>query len=207
MFNFLQRYLFFQSLTPHDRRKVKFLFKLYQKLDHHIRMFQKTSGLKCREGCGQCCESPKVTTSILELLPVAFHLWQNNQAQAWLDEVRSKNTSGACVFYKPDIQKPGLGRCSIYYFRPLICRLFGFSAKSDKQGKKQLLTCPIIKERYSKTIAELENDSTQEKFIPKTTDYTMHMQGIDPALSQELPINEAILKALEKVGLTYQYQK
>ena len=78
---------------------------------------------------------------------------------------------------------------------------------SDKHGKKQLLTCPIIKETYAKIIFEIENNSTLEKLIPKATDYTMRMQGLDPALSQELPINEAIAKALEKVGLTFQYKE
>lgn len=207
MVNFLQHFFFLRSLAPHDRKKVKFLFKLYQKLDNDIAAFQKSSGLKCREGCGQCCENPKVTTSILELLPVAFHLWQNNKAQTWLDEGKTKNSSGACVFYKTDSRKTGMGRCSIYRFRPLICRLFGFSAMSDKHGKKQLLTCPIIKESYAEQIRTIENNLDQNNLIPKTTDYTMQVQTLDSSLSQELPINEAIHRALEKVGLIFQYKR
>ena len=189
--------------------EVRNFLELYQKLDNDIAAFQKSSGLKCKEGCGQCCENPKVTTSTLELLPIAFHLWQNNEAQIWLDEVKIKDRSGSCVFYKQDSQRPGMGRCSIYHFRPLICRLFGFSAMSDKHGQKQLLTCPIIKENHVEQMRIIENNLGQNKnnVIPKTTDYTMQVQALDSSLSQEVPINEAIHQALDKVGLTFQYKR
>ncbi len=206
MFNFLQRFLFLRSLEPNDRKKVKTLFKIYQKLDSDIAAFQKSSGLKCKEGCGRCCENPKITTSAIEFLPLAFHGWRTNEAVGWLKEIESRNLSGPCVFYKSDPQRPGMGRCSVYPWRPLICRLFGFSAMSDKNGKKQLLTCPIIKERHAVQIATIEKNLGKEH-VPGTADYTMQVQGLDPALSQELPINEAIYRALEKVGLIVQYKR
>lgn len=203
MFNALKRFFFLRSLKPHDRTKVKSLLKLYQKLDADIAQFQKSSGLKCLEGCGKCCENPKVTTTALELIPLAFDLWQKNEGQTWLDQL-SNQTSAMCVFYKPDPLKPGNGRCSVYQLRPLICRLFGFSAMSNKHGDKQLLTCPIIKEKFSKEISLFERNKIS---IPKTTDYTMPVKSLDPMLAEEVPINEAIQNALEKVGLTYQLKR
>src|SRR3989338_188376 len=111
-----------------ERRKIFFLLRLYSKLDKDIEQFSFTVGLKCASGCGRCCKNPHVETTVLELQPVAIELFRKNEADQWVNKAVEAAGQGRCVFYKPDPLIPSNGRCSVYPLRPLVCRLFGFSA-------------------------------------------------------------------------------
>ena len=185
-----------------ERRKVIALLKLYKKLDDDIRRFQKETALCCERGCGRCCENPNVETTVLELLPLAISLWQNGQAAKWLKKANQAGAEGRCIFYAPDPQRDGKGRCSVYLWRPLICRLFGFSAKSNKNGMPMLVTCPTIKTQYAREYEKARKMIEGGAFVPKMGDYAFEAAQIDPPLGQEqLPINRAVKVALEKAGL------
>ena len=203
---FFKYFNLLRFIRRQERGKVSSLLKLFRKLDCDIRKFQRASGLKCREGCGQCCENPRVETTAAEFLPLAFHLWREKKAEGWLLKAQEQNFTGRCVFYEPRADHSGRGRCSVYALRPLICRLFGFSAVTDKNNRKMLLTCPIIKTEFSSALPGIEKAINEKMFIPKTTDYVLQAQQIDPSLSRQLPINEALKLSLEKVGLILKYR-
>jgi uncharacterized protein len=194
-----------QSVHKAERPKVRSLLHLYEKLNNDISRFQRSSGLHCQAGCGKCCNNPKVETTVLEMIPLAVELWREGQGEHWLNESAKVEFKGPCVFYKADPLVEGNGRCSVYHLRPLICRLFGFSAITDKNNQKKLLTCPIIKSQCA-DLETLEKKINEDMFVPKTTDYTMQVMHMDPQLGQkQLPINEALKLALEKVGLSLKY--
>ena len=139
----LQLFNTFRVLLKADRDqrgKLVFLFRLYRKLDQDISRFRKKTGLRCEQGCGRCCEYPQVETTVFELIPLAINLWQHNQALAILEKAKKAQYQGQCIFYQADPLIKGKGRCSIYSWRPLGCRLFGFSARSDKNKKLELVT-------------------------------------------------------------------
>lgn len=113
------------------------------------------------------------------------------------------------MFYQPDPLKNGQGRCGVYLWRPLLCRLFGFAAQKDKYGQPQLVTCSTMKSLCSYEYEQaLENMHQGKLAAPLMQDYAMRLFNIDPHWGKEqLPINQAIKIALEKVGLLNEKEK
>ena len=114
---------------------------LYTELDGRIASFQGWSGLGCKFGCGKCCLKPDIEASPLEFLPFAVALHQEGLADEWLKKLDA--SSSICVIYNEG--QGGAGLCSRYLHRGLICRLFGFSARLNKYGVRELVTCQVIK--------------------------------------------------------------
>ncbi len=185
------------------------VLRLYEMLDAEIAQFQAASALRCASGCGRCCENPKVVATVLEVLPLAYHFWEKNSAQAVLAQFLNVSDQEVCVFYQPDPLKNGQGRCGVYLWRPLLCRLFGFAAQKDKYGQPQLVTCSTMKSLCSYEYEQaLENMHQGKLAAPLMQDYAMRLFNIDPHWGKEqLPINQAIKIALEKVGLLNEKEK
>lgn len=212
-----------KDMPFHEQEKVRLILDLFRKLDEEINAFQKLSGLHCAPGCGRCCENPDVETTVLEVLPLAYALWQNGQAEDTLqkitdsvkiephrsqgksspqpDQTQSPSENKPCVFYQPDPVVPGNGRCSVYLWRPLLCRLFGFSTKNNKYGESALITCPTMKALCVSEYQKVTEDLKQGMKAPRMQNFAMQALSIDPYLGKEqLPINQAIRIAVERVG-------
>ena len=185
-----------------ERKKISHLLKLYQQLDQHIAKFQKESGLQCLQGCGKCCENPNIEITYLDIFPLAEELWSTGQTAFWLERIQQINSQGPCVFYKPDPVVAGHGRCSVYPWRPLLCRLFGFSAVQNKHERPALVTCAVIKERLAQKVKETQQRLDQGLDVPLMSLYAQKVYNIDPHFGRELlPINRAVQMALERIGL------
>lgn len=207
-------YSWVKKFYPQERENIYFLIKLYQAADKQIGKLKAVTGLKCAANCGRCCEKDDVETTVLELLPLAIYLWIKKEALGWLERIYQTKGRGVCVFYQPSsLTKGGKGRCSIYCFRPLICRLFGFSAGKDKYGRQRLITCADIKrllpDSYEKTQTCLRAYIHRQRFtagkslVPNMIDFTFQItaSGLDLGRRQ-VPINEAVKIALERTGLS-----
>ena len=119
----------------------------------------------------------------------------------------AKVNKGRCVFYQPDDRIEGNGRCGVYPFRPLVCRLFGFSGKKDKTGKLKLVTCPIIKEMHKHSLDNIQKEPEQF-FMPGMSDFSARISSIDPELGRnQLPMNEAFKVAVQHVGLRLKFRE
>jgi Fe-S-cluster containining protein len=185
--------------------KVAAVEEVFQKLDQHIAGFQSWSSLHCKFGCGKCCFKPDIEATILEFLPFALHLYKNNQAEEWLNKLNETDSS-VCLIVNPT--QAGAGLCTEYPHRGLICRLFGYSARTNKYSKKELVTCQIIKTEqasaYHQAQTKIEND---EEGVPVMNQYYMQLHGIDFELTRDFyPINTAIRKAIETVLQYYAYR-
>lgn len=182
--------------------KVNDVLNLYAAVDGKIEEFKQASSLKCVSGCGRCCENPRIFITVLEVLPLACKLWQDKTASAILAQMGNDSVQEVCVFYRPDAHVAGRGRCGVYSLRPLLCRLFGFAAKTNKQGNFDLVTCSTMKshcvKEYEKAITRFSEGSLA---VPRMQEYGMQLLYIDSYWGrQQLPINQAIRIALEKVG-------
>jgi len=185
--------------------KVNAVKKVFENLDQQIEAFQSATTLHCKWGCGKCCFKPDIEATILEFLPFAFHLHQAGKAEDWLDKLNESDSS-ICHILNPTQATAGL--CSEYAHRGLICRLFGYSARTNKYGKKELVTCQIIKTEqagaYEKANEQIENDLP----VPVMNQFYMQLHGIDFELTKDFyPINEAIKKAIETVLHHYAYRE
>lgn len=184
--------------------KVNAVKQVLENLDQQISGFQSATSLHCKWGCGKCCFKSDIEATILEFLPFAFHLYQLGKAEEWLDNLNESDSS-ICHILNPTQASAGL--CSEYEHRGLICRLFGYSARTNKYGKKELITCQIIKteqaEAYEKATAEIDNGLP----VPVMNQFYMQLHSIDFELTQTFyPINEAIKKAIETVLQYYSYR-
>lgn len=184
--------------------KISAVEDLFRELDSEIASFQSWSTLHCKFGCGRCCFHPEIEATVLEFLPFALFLHQNNLAESWLERIR---TSDSSICHILDATREGAGLCSQYAHRGLICRLFGYSARTNKYGQKELLTCQIIKSEQSAAYEHAEADVSSGSAVPVMSEYYMKLRNIDPALTKDqLPINEAITQAIEEVMHYYAYR-
>lgn len=188
--------------------KVKAVEFIFQELSSEIEKFQKISGLSCLTGCSQCCKKPDIEATILEFLPLAYHLYENNLAYESLERLQKNPDDTICaLFTTTKIGSFGSG-CSNYNYRGLICRLFGFSASTDKNGNPQLATCKIIKENQKKEYDKIVEDLKTGTSIPIMNQYYMKLLSIDMNLAKDFyPINKAMQQAIETVLTFYEYSK
>lgn len=185
-------------------QKVEQVASVFKKLDEEIAEFQGWSTLHCKFGCGKCCFKPDIDATILEFIPFAYHLYKNEMAEPWLEKLNDQDS--ICKILNPT--QAGAGLCSEYPHRGLICRLFGYSARTNKYGTKELITCQIIKtEQESAYQAASKKIESAEQEIPVMSQYYMQLHSIDPELTKDFfPINIAIRKAIEEVLHYFAYR-
>jgi uncharacterized protein len=194
----------FEISTVELKEKVQAVEEVFRKLDSEIATFQSWSSLSCKFGCGKCCYKADIEATALEFLPFAHYLYEKDLAFEWLDGLKAA-TSPLCMILDP--AKNGAGLCSEYIYRGLICRLFGYSARTNKYGSKELVTCQIIKteqaEAFNVAKEKVENNET----VPVMNQYYMQLHAIDPELARDFyPINQAIRRAIETVLHYYAYR-
>lgn len=177
---------------------------IFAQIDRQTAVVQAATGLHCPAGCGRCCENPEVETTVLEMIPLALELWQRGEALAWLDQAQAVENRGPCVFYQPDPFVPGNGRCSMYEFRPSICRLFAFATVTNKQGKPELAACIRHKEVMPEIVAQTKAAIADGLPAPNFGEISMQLAMLDPSGIERFPINQALTMALQRVGLIAQ---
>ena len=181
------------------KQKIQAVNRVFMQADTHVSSFRKRSGLACPPACGVCCFKSDIQATVLEFLPAAYELYLNGKTLEILEKLE-KRSDNICVFYDPTGEG---GCCSEYACRGLVCRLFGYSKRNDRQGNPALVTCRLIKE-----LAESSRNDIKLTLAPNISDYYLKLFGIDPDLSiKYLPVNRAVRKALEIVLLDLQYRK
>jgi len=186
------------------QEKVKSVEALFEKLDAEISKFQSATSLHCKFGCGKCCFKSDIEATALEFLPFALHLHQSNRAEEWLDRLQETEAE-ICLILNPT--QAGSGLCSQYPHRGLICRLFGYSARTNKYGKRELVTCQIIKTEQTTAFTAAAHKIDEGLDVPVMNEFYMQLASIDFDLSRDFfPINMAIRKAIETVLHYYAYR-
>lgn len=185
--------------------KVKAVKKVYERLDKEIAQFQKSNNLHCLSGCGECCKKPNIECTPIEFLPLALQLLDEGRAEEALEELEKKSDS-LCYVFRPHITNFG-GLCNEYPNRGLVCRLFGYAARINKESQKELVTCKLIKESQSENYSNTVEALKQGQRVPVFSEYYSRMAGIDHNLMEFYPINEAMKKALETVLHYYAYRR
>ncbi|HNX91805.1 MAG TPA: YkgJ family cysteine cluster protein [Candidatus Omnitrophota bacterium] len=185
-----------------DRKTVRKIIGIFGEIDRKISLFCAVSGTKCPPNCGECCLNPGVEAMVTELLPLAVHLWSNGTAIAALEKLETRGFRGPCVFYNATSPDGANGRCSVYPLRPSICRLFGFSASTDKEGKTVFASCYKMKALYPEDHKRALSLVDKGLKVPHINDFSVRIAGLVPGSGAwQYPINEAARIAIEKVGL------
>jgi Fe-S-cluster containining protein len=185
--------------------KVKAVAEVFTKLDAEIVAFQQNTNLHCKLGCGKCCFKPDIEATPLEFLPFAFDLYQKDLAFVWFEKLKQADTS-ICLILNPT--QSGAGLCSEYAHRGLICRLFGYSARTNKYNQKEYVTCQIIKTEQKENYDRAAEKVSAGGEIPIMNQFYMQLHAIDMDLTHNFyPINEAIRRAIEYVLSYYAYRE
>ena len=180
---------------------VSRMMSLYTHIDQQTAAYQLKTGLRCPSGCGLCCPSADVHTTVLEMLPVAHHILCEGESALWLERIESEGFSGICVSYQTQRLEESAGHCRFYTLRPTICRLFGFAAVRNKIGDMELSVCKHIKKAQPN---EVQQARMLQGEAPCFSDIGTLLQGIEPSYSRLMPINKALQKAIMRMGLRMQ---
>jgi Fe-S-cluster containining protein len=176
---------------------------IYAELDAQVAAFAAASGLRCPQGCGECCSSEKVEATVLEMLPLAFALFADGQAELLIQRLEKVNGRGECLLHRPDLAGPGAWSCTCYSHRAVVCRLFGFAGNLDRAGAPRLALCRVIRQADLSGEPPLSLEEEVLALMPLFSEAGMRITALHPGLGTiRLPINSALLEALLKVGIT-----
>jgi Fe-S-cluster containining protein len=166
--------------------------EVYRDLERQSEEFTTCYSIHCPPGCGTCCEKflPDVTEA--EALEAAAYLLFVKNAPELLDKVLTHQTQEdpPCPLYKENTPF----HCQIYPARPLICRLFGACANSDKNGAAVFRKC-----KYNPTDSMPLSLRIDDQRPPEMEDFALRIHSISSEEHQLLP--QAISAAVEKIQM------
>ncbi len=179
--------------------------KVFNELDDHITRTNTKTGMKCTSLCNFCCSTTNIEASPIEFIPLAAWLYENGKVDDFLLRLDKSEKTGHCPLYLPEAWKEGKGGCLHYEKRGLVCRLFGFGYRHDREGIAGLVTCKEMKQTIPVAVNRAQRLGIEKPdSIPVFRNYSMQLFTIDPELAlQQLPINKAIRIAIEKLYFQY----
>jgi Fe-S-cluster containining protein len=162
--------------------------------------YQNDRKLFCRSGCGQCCLHPGIEASVLEMLPLALHLYDTGLAESTLDALQQHDQDQAgCFFYQASSEDRKSGHCGVYPYRPAVCRMFGAAGYRGREGEVLLSVCKVIRADAPEAVIATEQSLSSET-PPMMRNHKAQITQLDYELSKEnMPIKQATAVALEKV--------
>lgn len=177
-----------------SQEKLLALQQMYREIDRRIEAFVRSTKIACVSGCGDCCTRFEPYISILEALIIAECLNKNPcRLHAFWDAPRDKEKV-LCPFFCP-------GRplhCGIYSIRPLICRLFAFSAR-EISGTIRYEPCQMIARHYPSEVERADRLMQREVSIPIYKEVYQRLKDIAPVLATDLhPLMRSVELALER---------
>lgn len=184
-------------------RAIQKVETMQKAVDHDIKLFKIKSGIDCCKHCSECCNFAEILATPLEFLPFAWHAFKIGQLDHWFNIVDQASPNSSCIFHR---QQEGNWGCEIYPARGLICRLFGFSASTDKNGKPVYAACRTMKQQKSDLVNLTRDLVSNGAKIPIMANQYRKLASIDPVMGNNfLPINQAVKKALEIVYFHFEY--
>ncbi len=178
------------------------LMEIYQEVDTQTLLFKNAARIECLNKCQECCHSARyVEASPFEMLPLSIHLWKEGGAEAILKQLEEADPEGPCILLNRNPSSLSAGGCGYYPFRPLLCRLFGFSAVLDKYGTPKIALCKSLKQ-LDTGIEDRINEMIQKGLqVPILSQYSLRVSFIHPRLGQvRHSLNFSLRQALEIIG-------
>ena len=177
-------------------QKIQRIESLQNNADEHTSLFKKHAKIDCLEHCAECCRYNDIEATPLEFLPLAWHAYKLGLIDEWYEKLFDCS-SKQCFF---SVFEDGKWGCKVYPVRGMICRLFGFAAVKDKNGKHVLAICHTMKEKFPEIALKASEYVKNGGLVPVLEEYYSQLSDIDFNLAKEYyPINEAMKHAFEIV--------
>lgn len=184
------KYLTIESIS----RQV---YRQYIEIEFRIRNLMRLIDFKCPEKCGYCCASHEIESTVVEMYPLMMHILRSGRIEDLIGKLARKKESDPCIFFEP---YPGCsceGFCTVYRFRPLICRMFSFSGRKRKDGSVEPQVCRILRARDPEGVTRL-GALCREGVVPEMAPYFMKIAGLDPQRGYRLlPFDDALREAID----------
>ena len=125
------------------QKYIDFLKDLDLRLDNYFNRHKLY--IHCRKGCSSCCETGDYPLSQLELEDLMQgYIKLDNEVKLKIQENIKKIKKGACCPFLID------KKCSVYSYRPIICRVHGLAYLCGmKMNKVKLPYCVNENRNYS----------------------------------------------------------
>jgi Fe-S-cluster containining protein len=186
------------SQIHHKKLAAGILLEL-NKIYIEFSLFQEKSNLPCPTGCGKCCFKSDIYCTPIELLPMALDLLERKIAKEMYEKCL-EHSADHCLFMLVSDREKGLGKCTEYIYRPLVCRTFGVAGKHDKNNKVAFSVCTTLREKHPESYDQLINSDLKNEKIPFINNSKNKLFSFDPSfMEKELPINQALAVILNKV--------
>ncbi len=181
-------------------RIIEEVEKVFEELDRHLSLTAGESGLRCPDFCGNCCRKSDIEASPIEFMPLAAWLYKTGNIDDFLAKLDNPKHDW-CACFDPEASARGEWGCQYYEHRGLICRLFGFGFRLNREDSPVLVTCKIMKNTRAAEVAKAtEIAMARPEEMPIFSHYFMRLLAIDPDLAvPQMPINQAIRTAIEKL--------
>ena len=178
---------------------------VFDELDEHITNTTSKTCMKCSALCNLCCSTTHIEASPIEFIPLAKWLYEQGMVDDFLVRLEKSEKTGHCPLFLPEAWMEGKGGCLHYEKRGLVCRLFGFGYRLDREGIAELVTCKVMKKDIPEAVGRANRLGVEKPdALPIFRNYSMQLYSIDPDLAvRQLPINKAIRIAIEKLHFQY----
>lgn len=171
----------------------------YEEIDKEYKSFSEKAFIKCPPLCGNCCKSPNIEATILEMLPMALEIVTSDKIHQVYSLLDGRQH---CVAFIQSMIHQDQGQCNLYQYRPLVCRVFGAMKTKDKFAKSTFSSCQILKQSKITEIKNIEEDQDLLELAPSIGQWSQKIAQIMPSWgSTYYPINEALKQAIDKLIL------
>jgi len=175
--------------------------EVYKNLDTHLGLIAAKTGMICPKNCIACCDKKDIEASPIEYYPLAEFLYQTGKADEFLDRLDANEGNRYCILYSPDAALRKDGACEYYGYRGLICRLFGYGYRMNRQMIPDLISCKTMKDSLPLAVTEAKRlGKITPDEMPIVSNYFMQLYCIEPDIAvKRYPVNQAIRIAIENL--------
>jgi Fe-S-cluster containining protein len=133
----------------------------------------------------------------IEAVYTASYLVLNEEK--FQNRLKQEPTATGCSFYDP----AQAAHCTIYPVRPLICRLFAWSALTNKKGELDYKSCRHMQQREQVASNAMNNS---QPLPPLMTLFSHRVAAIQPTCAGERALlQDELGRALQRLNLIRQF--
>jgi uncharacterized protein len=175
--------------------------EVYRNLDKHLGSIAAKTGMNCPKNCSTCCDKKDIEASPIEYYPLAELLYQTGKADEFLERLDANEGNRYCILYSPDEGLRKEGACEYYAYRGLICRMFGYGYRMNREMIPDLITCKTLKDSLPFAITKAKHlGKIAPDEMPIVSNYFMQLYSIEPDMAvKRFPVNDAIRAAIENL--------
>lgn len=182
--------------------KLKKIEAIYEKLERNQKYFSERFDVHCKLGCGICCEHfiPDITN--LEAGYLALGLISEGRDDEVVKMLQKRDPDNPiCPLYNQDDE---LHHCTVYKWRPLICRLFGAAASRNKEGQAVFKNCKWNENTHEVTTKSLES---HKKDLVVMGDFGWMLEEAEAGDVQTALLPDALERAISKARLMLELEE